>query len=387
MRRLSRVGIPAPEEIMVSQSPAFKPVALAGTAAISLSLIGFAALPPTSGPSTQTPAIALTAGGAEIFLPDLTSTAVAAAAPADAFSGLLSSIDFSTSAAQDAFGLAQTAFTSGEYPLAFSEALNGFNNLTVGVGNDLLVNGYVALTGGSQFAEFALQNPGQPVDIATALIGAHEFLAQAQGLFTEALTDFGSGSTVSGLTDLAGINIDSTYATDALILGLFDTLTGAPETAAAVPAETISFTDLLSSVEASTSAGEHFLTLAETAFTNGDYSVGLDEALAGFNNLTVGAGNELLLNGYAFLTGDGGNAADILDTVPRPIDFATGLTEAQGFLAQAQPFFADLTTELAAGHGYAGLADLTGIAADFSNATDAIILGLFDSLPGVGVSL
>lgn len=155
-----------------------------------------------------------------------TAAEVAAAAPADAFSGLESSIEFNTSAAETAFGLAQTAFTAGEYPLALSEALDGFNNLTVGVSNDLLVNGYTALSGGGIYAEFVLQNPGQPTDLAVAFDSAHEFLAQAQGLLTEAVTDFGLGNTISGLTELGGVSVDSTYASDAIILGLFDSIPG-----------------------------------------------------------------------------------------------------------------------------------------------------------------
>ena len=322
-------------------------VAIAGAAAVSASLIGFAALQSTSGPSAQTRAVALTAGDAEIFLPDLTTftpsvaegfppvesvlqgnegwfldneapgvfvslggtdtqttigsfvnndflenygdvagsgsfdvfvpapgseidllnfghgfesewaslidsdggktvtdtiitpfgnytiplgttvAEVSAAAPADALSGLEASIQFNTSAAETAFGLAQTTFADGEYPLALSQALDGFNNLTVGVTNDLLVNGYIALTGGTEYAEFVFQNPGQPADLAVAFESAQGFLSQAHGLVTDALSDFGSGNTVSALTDLAGIGTDSTYATDAIILGLFDVLTGA----------------------------------------------------------------------------------------------------------------------------------------------------------------
>ena len=49
---------------------------------------------------------------------------------------------------------------------------------------------------------------------------------------------------------------------------------------------------------------------------------------------------------------------------------------------QVQPLYADALTAFASGDGYSGLADLGAIGAQSSYATDAIILGLFDSLPG-----
>ena len=56
----------------MTNRPFLQPVALAGAVAISASLIGFAALQQTSPPS-QTRAVVLTAGDAEIFLPDLST--------------------------------------------------------------------------------------------------------------------------------------------------------------------------------------------------------------------------------------------------------------------------------------------------------------------------
>jgi hypothetical protein len=382
IRRL-QTSASAPEENIVPNRPLFQPVALAGAVAISASLIGFAALPQALAPPTQTRAVQLTSGESELIAP------FDGAAQADgySFADLITAVQNTVSHGEGWFTSAETAFSHGEYPLALSEELAGFNNLTVGVGNDFLTDGYAVLTGVGGNSGFILVNPGQPVDFAAALNDVHTFSVEVQTDLTNALSAFASGDGYLAALDLSSVNIDSTNATDAVILGLFDSLTGAPETAAAVPAASLSFADLLSSVEGNISAGDNLLGLAETAFTNGDYSVGLADALAGFDNLTVGAGSELLINGYAFLTGDGGNAALILETVPRPSDFAVGLTEAQGFLDQAQPFFGAFITDLAAGNGYAGLADLTGIGIDSSYATDAIILGLFDSLPGVPISL
>ena len=290
--------------------PLFQPVALAGAVAISASLIGFAALPQASAPPAQTLAVQLTSGESELIAP------IDGAAQADgySFADLITSVQNTVSYGDGWFSSAETAFSHGEYPLALSEGLAGFNNLTVGVGNDLLTNGYAALTGSDGNAGYDLINPGQPVDFASALIQVHTDLADIQQDLNVALTEFANGDSYFGLVNLGQISIDSTSATDAVILGLFDSLTGAPETAAAVPAAAYPFSDLLLSIESTTTAGEHFFSLAESAFANGNYPVALDEALAGFNNLTTGVGSDLLVNGYAALTGDGGNAGYALDT-------------------------------------------------------------------------
>ena len=62
------------------------------------------------------------------------------------------------------------------------------------MGNDLLTNGYAALTGDDGNAGFALENPPQPMDFATGLAEAQSGLANIQtDLITTALTDFASG--------------------------------------------------------------------------------------------------------------------------------------------------------------------------------------------------
>ncbi len=359
--------------------PLFQPVALAGAVAISASLIGFAALPHTSGPPTQTRAVQLTSGESELIAP------FDGAAQADgySFADLVTSVQNTVSYGESWFNSAETAFTHGEYPLALSEELAGFNNLTVGVGNDLLTNGYAALTGSDGNAGYDLDNPGQPVDFATALIQVHTDLADIQQDLNVALTELSSGETYFGLANLGQISIDSTNATDAVILGLFDSLTGAPETAAAAQADGYSFADLFTSVQNTANYGESWFTSAETAFTHGAYAVALSDELAGFNNLTVGVGNDLLTNGYAALTMSDGNAGYDLEAPGQPGDFATALVQVHQDLAAIQTDLSLAMTDFGSGDSYFGLVDLGSVATDSTSATDAIILGLFDSIPGV----
>jgi hypothetical protein len=68
------------------------------------------------------------------------------------------------------------------------------------------------------------------VDFATALTQAHADLAAIQMDLTNAMTDFGSGNDYFGLVDLGAVATDSTSASDAIILGLFDSLVGAAVT-------------------------------------------------------------------------------------------------------------------------------------------------------------
>jgi hypothetical protein len=195
------------------------------------------------GPTTtdlRTQQVRLTSGDAELIAPvhgtelspiDVASLAGAAQADGYSFTDLLTSIQDTVGAGGGWFTSAATSFAEGEYPLALSEELAGFNDLTVGVDSDLLTNGYAFLTGSDGNAGFVLENPGQPADLATTLNVFNELLGQAQTDFTEALTAFGTGDEYSGLVDLSDFGINSTYATDALILGLFDSLTGAAVTA------------------------------------------------------------------------------------------------------------------------------------------------------------
>jgi hypothetical protein len=354
MRRPS-VGIPAPEENTVPNRPFLQPVAIAGAVAISASLIGFAALPQTSGPPTQTRAVTLTSGDAEVFLPDLST--------------------FTPTVAEGFPPIEEVLQGAEEWSLVNSPGeivdLDGNDTqTTIGsfVNNDFLESG--GDEGGAGMGE-PLPYPGSEID----------------------LMSFGGGyeSEWANLIDASG----GQTTTDTLItpFGNYTIPLGStpppPESdvvsvAAAAPAD--GFSNLLSSIEYTTNYGEHWFTLAETAFADGNYSIGVADELAGFNNLTTGVGNDVLLNGYAALAGGEGIAGFALDPVARPADFATGLTEAQGFLSDVQPVFNDALTSFAAGDGFDGLVGISSIATDYSNATDAIILGLFDSLPGVTVS-
>jgi hypothetical protein len=339
MRRLSSVGIPAPEENTVPNRPFLQPVAIAGAVAISASLIGFAVVSQTSTPSTQTRAVALTAGDIEVFLPDTTT--------------------FEPSVAEGFPPFAEVLQGTETWKMADPLVLLHGTDTQTTIGS-LVNDDYLVSDGFSEVAH--TPSPGSEID-----------LVNFGGGFENEYADLDGGRTV---TD----TLITPYGDYSFPLG--STLTA--DVAAAAPAD--GFSNLLSSIEYTTNYGEHWFALAETAFADSNYSVGVADELAGFNNLTTGVGNDVLLNGYAALAGGEGIAGFALDPVARPADFATGLTEAQGFLSDVQPLFNDALTSFAAGNGFDGLVGISSIATDYSNATDAIILGLFDSLPGVMVA-
>jgi len=217
-------------------------VAIAGAAALSAGLVGLVALPQASHPPTQTRAVALTSGGADVLEPTaqlgdypipLGSAAadVAAALPAQpdgySFADFLNSIQNTMTIGEGYLTQAGTAFSEGEYLLGVSDALAGFGNLTAGEQADLLVNGYSFLVDSDGNAGFTLSPIPAPADLADAFVQAQQFASDAQGSLTNALADFAAGDTYFGLVNIAEIGIDSNYASDAVILGLTESLLGA----------------------------------------------------------------------------------------------------------------------------------------------------------------
>ena len=337
----------------MTNRPFLQPVALAGAVAISASLIGFAALQQTSPPS-QTRAVVLTAGDAEIFLPDLST--------------------FTPTVAEGFPPVEEVLQGAEQWSLINSPGvvvnLDGNDTqTTIGsfVNNDFLERGGVE---GGAGAGVPLPASGSEIDLMSFGGGYESEWAN--------LVDENGGHTI---TD----TIITPFGDYTIPLG---STPPPPESdvvsvAAAVPAAAYSFTDLVTSIQNTVSAGEGWFTSADTAFTHGEYPLALSEELAGFNNLTVGVGNDLLTNGYAALTGDGGNAGYALENPPQPQDFATALAEFQTSLTSIQQDFAGAFTEFASGQTYFGLIDLGQVGVDSTSGTDAIILGVFDSIPGM----
>jgi hypothetical protein len=209
-------------------------IAAAGATVIATALFatgsaGTGTPPPVVSAPTQ-----LLSTGAEDFsslfndvYTDLASPAAALdAATGYTFANLLTSIQNTTTFGEQSFGLAQTAFADGNVTLGVSESLAAYNDWTVGVQNDLLVNGYAALIGDGGNAGFVFEALAPPPDLATAFSEAQSYSAEAQISFTAALTEFGSGNVPGGLLDLAEVNVNAVGAQDLIILGVVEQLFG-----------------------------------------------------------------------------------------------------------------------------------------------------------------
>ncbi len=348
MRRLSSVGIPAPEETIVPNSHAFQSVVLAGAVAVSASMIGFAALPQASGPSAQTRAVALTSGETDIYLPNSTTFDPTVSNGFPPF--------FDVQQGPEMWFLSP--------PVGQLEAadLSGTDTQTT-IGS--FVNDYFTESSEKSLGAVA-PSPGSEIDLANFGGGYENELAYS--------LDGSGGYTVSDTL----ITPSGDYT-----IPLGSTVT---EASAVVPADAYSFADLVTSIQNTVGVADGWFSEAPTAFAAGEYPLGLSEELAGFNNLTVGVGNDLLTNGYAVLTASDGNAGYDLINPGQPADFATALTQVHTDLADIQMDLTNAMTDFGSGNDYFGLVDLGSVATDSTSATDAIILGLFDSLIGAAVT-
>ena len=337
----------------MANRPSLQSVAIAGAVAISASLIGFAALPQTSGPPTQTRAVALTSGGADIYVPDVGSFQPTVAEGFPPFEHVLQ-------------GAEEWNFLnppSGVFPFLFGTD----TQTTIGsfVNDDFLEqDGEIEGEGGSGIV---VPEAGSEID----------------------LMNFGGGfeNEWANLVDSTGLHtltdtIITPFGDYTIPLGTEAPL-GAASVAAALPADAYSYADLLSSIQNTTAAGDGYLTAAETALAGGDTPQALSDALAGFDDLTVGVQNDLLTNGYAVLTGVGGNAGYDLSALKFPADLASAFAEAQTFAANAQESLSTALTELASGEQAYGLDNLAEFSINSAYGTDVVILGLFDSLLGI----
>jgi hypothetical protein len=330
----------------VPNSPAFHSVAFVGAAAIGASLIGFAALPQTSGPPSQTRAVALTSGDTDIYLPN---SATFDPTVSNGFPPL-----FEVQQGPEEWVL------HVPYGQLAAADLEGTDTQTT-LGS--FVNDYFVESSETQLGAVA-PSAGSEID-----------LANFGGGYENELDYFLNGSGGYTLSDIV-VTPSGDYT---IPLGSTVTEPGA----AVAAADGYSFTDLLSSIQTTTSYGEGWFTSAGTDFAAGYYPLALSEELAGFNNLTVGVGADLLTNGYAALTGDGGNPGYELINPGQPEDFSVALSEVQTDLASIQQDFSVAFTDFASGDTYSGLTELAQASIDSTSATDAIILGLFDSIPGM----
>ncbi|UMB69871.1 hypothetical protein [Mycobacterium paraterrae] len=319
-------------------------VAAAGSAATAASLIGFAALSQTLPPQTRP--VALTAGDAEIFVPD-TST-------------------FDPSVAEG-FPPIERVLQGGEVWNPTSQPADSFIFLE-GTDTQTTIGSFV----NDDFLETSGSVEGVPTTLPVPAAGSEIDLANFGGGFENEWANLVYGD-LHTTTD----TIITPFGNYTLPLG-----STAAQAGAAVPAEVVgySFTDFLNSLQNTVSAGEAYLTDAGTAFSEGAYLTGVSDALAGFGNLTVGEQADLLVNGYSFLVDSDGNAGFALSALKAPADLADAFAQAQQFASDAQGLITTALSDFTAGDEYFGLVNIANAGIESTYASDEIILGLTETL-------
>jgi hypothetical protein len=138
--------------------------------------------------------------------------------------------------------------------------------------------------------------------------------------------------------------------------------------------------DFFGNVNDTVTMGESFLTQAETLYSAGDYTAGLETDLAAGNYLTLLPTEEILLDSYSELSG--GYPPGELTIVPDfPTDLSDAFTLAGTDLTAAQTVFDSGVSGLATGDVSDFLYDSTvALNYTFVAPTDAIIVGIAESL-------
>ena len=326
--------------------PARQLIAAAGAAVIGAGLIGFAAL--THNPESQTRAVALTAGDTEIFVPEIGTF---------------------TPTVAEGFPPIERVLEGGELWIPTAEP-SGVDIFLAGTDTQTTIGSFV----NDDFLESSGDAEGVGTTLFVPSAGSEIDLANFGGGFENEWAD---------LVDSDGVHT----TTDTIItpFGNYTLPIASALSEAAVPAvaDGYSLSDFIRAIQDTVSFGDNQFTEAAVAFSNGEYPLALSEELGGFNNLTVGVANDVLTNSYAVLTASDGNLGYALENPSQPEDFATALSEYQAFVADAQSAFSLALTDFANGNVYSGLVDLASIGEYDTYGTDAIILGLFDSLPGM----
>jgi hypothetical protein len=328
----------------MSNRPSVPTIAIAGAAAIGAGFIGFAALHTTTQPPARTPLVALTAGEADIYLPDLA--------------------DFQPTVAQGFPPLYEELQGSGFWsltngPTGSAAGLDGIDTQTTFgsfVNDDFLVKDGVEVGLGH-----SLPGPGSEFD----------------------LMNFGGGfeSEWASVVDSAGGHT----ITDTLItpFGNYTIPLGstAAEPGAAIPAD--AFSTVLGEIQTTIAAGQEYFPEAAEQFADGYYVDGLNLDFAGLNTFVFGVQADVVEGGYAALTGGNFGAESITPFYELPLNFAGGLDEAQSYLADAQLNLSAAFTEFAGNNTLAGLQLFDQGTEYLGFAPESLILGLVAALTTV----
>ncbi|MFZ0715870.1 hypothetical protein [Mycobacterium sp.] len=164
--------------------------------------------------------VGLGAAAGGMLVAALSQLAMAPSAHADPFTDLVSNVEGTFGLAETQFSAGAGDFSSSDIPDGLSNYLAGTDTFLFGPGYDVLVDGYAALTGGTQAGSYYFPADTPPADFADAETAIQGYTNGAETYFTEA-AGLLSSDPVQGLVDLAnGSGLLVGEVPDEFILGL-----------------------------------------------------------------------------------------------------------------------------------------------------------------------
>ncbi|OBK40780.1 hypothetical protein A5658_20700 [Mycobacterium sp. 1245111.1] len=139
--------------------------------------------------------------------------------------------------------------------------------------------------------------------------------------------------------------------------------------------------DLLNNVQFAVAAGDSYLDAAQSYFSIGDVTLGAYNALPGLENLLIAPEENIFVDSIDALSNTAVNGPIEIGQVGIPLDWASTLTEVQGFTNTANIDFMQAVNLMTAGDlPAAELLEVAGFNSLWVDAPNAFILGVTEAL-------
>ena len=179
-----------------------------------------------------------------------------------------------------------------------------------------------------------------------------------------------SGSVAVGLGTAAG----------AILVAVLTQLPGPPD----AHADTTDFTNIINALDFSAGAGQNALIDASTDLFSGNVAGALANSFAAWDNYLLAPQYDLLVNGYADLTGITGFTDEFSFGILKiPGDLSAAAGEISAFVDAAQQSLTTASGEFAADNITGALTDLSIASEDLTEGVQVGLLGLTDTLLGI----
>jgi hypothetical protein len=149
---------------------------------------------------------------------------------------------------------------------------------------------------------------------------------------------------------------------------------------AAAPTAGADVTDLINAIESSDAAGQEAFVDALSSFSGGDAAEGLGYSFVGLDDYLIASSDDLLVNGYAVLTGADDSASFAFGDFVLPKALSDISAEVSGYLAAAETDWTDASNDFASGDVFSGLIGLSVAGENLTESSQVVLVGLADLL-------